>query len=91
MRRLRHWGPGLLLLSPSLVLLAVFVYGLIAWTTKVSLSDEHNALGSKGFVGLENIYTVGSPVVKEIIADISNLIKGDFQTRAEIMQYGNLI
>ncbi|GID26160.1 carbohydrate ABC transporter permease [Paractinoplanes brasiliensis] len=54
MRRLRHWGPGLLLLSPSLILLAVFVYGLIAWTTKVSVSDEHNALGSKGFVGLDN-------------------------------------
>ncbi|SNY56826.1 carbohydrate ABC transporter permease [Paractinoplanes atraurantiacus] len=54
MRRLRQWGPGLLLLSPSLILLAVFVYGLIAWTTKVSVSDEHNALGSKGFVGLEN-------------------------------------
>jgi glucose/mannose transport system permease protein len=54
MRRLRHWGPGLLLLSPSLILLAVFVYGLIAWTTKLSVSDEHNALGSKGFVGLDN-------------------------------------
>jgi glucose/mannose transport system permease protein len=54
MRRLRQWGPGLLLLSPSIVLLAVFVYGLIAWTTKVSMSDEHNALGSKGFVGLDN-------------------------------------
>ncbi len=54
MRRLRQWGPGLLLISPSLILLAVFVYGLIAWTMKVSLSDEHNARGSKGFVGLEN-------------------------------------
>src|SRR3954452_10448061 len=54
MRRLRHWGPGLLLLSPSLLLLAVFVYGLIAWTTKLSVSDQHDALGSKGFVGLEN-------------------------------------
>ena len=54
MRRLRHWGPGLLLLSPSLILLAVFVYGLIAWTTKLSVSDQHDALGSKGFVGLEN-------------------------------------
>jgi glucose/mannose transport system permease protein len=54
MRRLRQWGPGLLLLSPSLILLAVFVYGLIAWTTKVSVSDQHDALGSKGFVGLEN-------------------------------------
>lgn len=54
MRRMRQWGPGLLLLSPSLILLAVFVYGLIAWTTKVSLSDEHNARGSQGFVGLRN-------------------------------------
>jgi glucose/mannose transport system permease protein len=54
MGRLRHWGSGLLLLSPSLILLAVFVYGLIAWTTKVSVSDQHNALGSKGFVGLDN-------------------------------------
>ncbi|WP_285682687.1 sugar ABC transporter permease [Actinoplanes sp. NBRC 103695] len=51
---MRQWGPGLLLLSPSLILLAVFVYGLIAWTAKVSLSDEHNARGSKGFVGLQN-------------------------------------
>jgi glucose/mannose transport system permease protein len=54
MSRMRQWGPGLLLLSPSLILLAVFVYGLIAWTAKVSLSDEHNARGSKGFVGLDN-------------------------------------
>src|SRR3954470_16469261 len=54
MRRLRQWGPGLILLSPSLILLAVFVYGLIAWTTKVSVSDQHTALGSKGFVGLDN-------------------------------------
>jgi len=54
MRRIRHWGPGLLLLSPSLILLGVFVYGLIAWTMKVSVSDEHNARGSKGFVGLDN-------------------------------------
>ncbi|MEV4757678.1 sugar ABC transporter permease [Micromonospora sp. NPDC049559] len=52
--RIKRWGPGLLLISPSLVLLAIFVYGLIAWTVKVSLSDQHNALGSKGFVGLQN-------------------------------------
>src|SRR3954471_22283104 len=54
MRRLRQWGPGLILLSPSLILLAVFVYGLIAWTTKLSVSDQHNALPSNGFVGLKN-------------------------------------
>jgi glucose/mannose transport system permease protein len=52
--RLKRWGPGLLLISPSLILLAVFVYGLIAWTIKVSMSDQHNALESKGFVGLKN-------------------------------------
>jgi glucose/mannose transport system permease protein len=52
--RLRHWGPGLLLLSPSLILLAIFVYGLIGWTTKLSVSDQHTALPSKGFVGLQN-------------------------------------
>jgi glucose/mannose transport system permease protein len=52
--RLRHWGPGLVLLSPSLILLAVFVYGLIGWTTKLSVSDQHTALESKGFVGLQN-------------------------------------
>ncbi|HEX5997175.1 MAG TPA: sugar ABC transporter permease [Jiangellales bacterium] len=52
--RLKRWGPGLLLISPSLVLLAIFVYGLIAWTIKVSMSDQHTARESKGFVGLGN-------------------------------------
>ncbi|MBT8227446.1 MAG: sugar ABC transporter permease [Dactylosporangium sp.] len=52
--RIRRWGPGLLLIAPSLVLLAVFVYGLIAWTIKVSLSDRHTAQESNGFVGLKN-------------------------------------
>jgi glucose/mannose transport system permease protein len=50
----RRWGPGLILLSPSLILLAVFVYGLIAWTTKLSVSDQHTALKSNGFVGVKN-------------------------------------
>jgi glucose/mannose transport system permease protein len=52
--RLRRWGPGLLLISPSLVLLAIFVYGLIAWTIRVSMSDQHTARKSTGFVGLQN-------------------------------------
>src|SRR3954453_11634819 len=53
-RRFRQWGPGLLLLSPSLILLAVFVSGLIARAVHLSLQDKHNALPSKGFVGLDN-------------------------------------
>jgi glucose/mannose transport system permease protein len=52
--RFRHWGPGLVLLSPSLILLGVFVYGLIGWTTKLSVSDQHTALESKGLVGVKN-------------------------------------
>jgi glucose/mannose transport system permease protein len=52
--RLRRWGPGLLLLSPSLILLAVFVYGLIAWTIRLSLTDRHTAIASSTFVGVKN-------------------------------------
>jgi glucose/mannose transport system permease protein len=52
--RVRRWGPGLLLLSPSIVVLGIFVYGLIAWTINLSLQDKHNARPSKGFVGVDN-------------------------------------
>ncbi len=54
MTRFRHWGPGLLLLAPSLLLLGVFVYGLIGWTVHLSLQDKHSAGPSKGYVGLDN-------------------------------------
>jgi glucose/mannose transport system permease protein len=52
--KLRRWGPGLLLLSPSLIVLAIFVYGLIIWTTKLSLSSRHNAIDESKFIGLKN-------------------------------------
>jgi glucose/mannose transport system permease protein len=52
--RLRRWAPGLLLISPSLILLGIFVYGLIGWTINLSLQDRHNALPSEGFTGLSN-------------------------------------
>ncbi len=52
MRRVRRWGPGLLLLSPSIVLVAVFVYGLIGWNVKVSLSDWRQAQHTSGYAGL---------------------------------------
>jgi glucose/mannose transport system permease protein len=32
----------------------VFVYGLIGWTINLSLQDKHDALESKGFVGVKN-------------------------------------
>jgi len=53
-QRLRRWAPGFVLLSPSLVVLAIFVYGLIGWTINLSLQDKHSALPSEGYVGLDN-------------------------------------
>src|ERR671933_80029 len=52
MNRVRRWGPGLLLVSPSIVLVAVFVYGLIGWNIKVSLSDWRQAQQTSGYAGL---------------------------------------
>ena len=49
MKGIRRWGPGLLLVLPSIVLIAVFVYGLIGWNTKVSLSDWRQAQQTTGF------------------------------------------
>jgi len=53
MRNIRRWGPGLLLVSPSIVLIAVFVYGLIGWNAKVSLSDWREAPHTTGWAGLK--------------------------------------
>jgi len=39
LRRIRTWGPGLLLVSPSLALLLVFVYGFIGWNGLVSFTQ----------------------------------------------------
>jgi glucose/mannose transport system permease protein len=53
MRGVRRWGPGLLLISPSIVLMAVFVYGLIGWNIRVSLTNWREANRTNGFVGLD--------------------------------------
>lgn len=49
MTRIRRWGPGLLLVSPSIFLVAIFVYGLIGWNVKVSFSDWRQAQETSGF------------------------------------------
>ncbi|WP_402463081.1 carbohydrate ABC transporter permease [Isoptericola aurantiacus] len=46
--RLRRLGPPLLLLAPSLILLAVFVYGLIAANFQTSITDNHTAAQATG-------------------------------------------
>src|ERR671931_1774528 len=52
MKRARRWGPGLLLVSPSIVLIGVFVYGLIGWNVKVSLSNWRQAQHTSKYAGL---------------------------------------
>ena len=60
MRRIiRRWGPPVLLISPSLILLAVFVYGLLAVNAHTSATDIHTSAQATGqlpnsFVGLAN-------------------------------------
>lgn len=45
---------GFLLLLPSLLVLGVFVYLLLARTLMVAMSDQHTALPATQFVGLDN-------------------------------------
>ena len=47
-------GPPLLLISPTVLLLGVFVYGLIAANINTSLTDQHTRAPATRHVGLEN-------------------------------------
>lgn len=63
----RKYGPPLLLISPSIILVGIFVYGLIAANTVTSMRDAHtvaqyNGARETGFVGFENYaYLFGDP------------------------------
>src|SRR5512133_176924 len=54
MRRMKVWGPALLLVAPSLLLLAVFVYGFIAWNIRVSFTSWRGLTPRYDFVGTTN-------------------------------------
>ncbi|MGW2091342.1 carbohydrate ABC transporter permease [Promicromonospora sukumoe] len=48
LNKLRRVGPPLLMLAPSLILVGVFVYGLIAANFSTSLTDNHTAAQATG-------------------------------------------
>lgn len=48
LKKLRRVGPPLLLLAPSLILVGVFVYGLIAANFSTSFTDNHTAAQATG-------------------------------------------
>jgi glucose/mannose transport system permease protein len=52
--RIRRWAPGLLLLSPSLILLGVFVYGFLGWNLQVSFSNWRGLRPTYTYRGLHN-------------------------------------
>ena len=54
MRRIRSWGPGLLLVAPSLLLLAVFVYGFLGWNIRVSFTSWRGLRPTYDNVGFAN-------------------------------------
>jgi len=54
MRRIRRWGPGLLLVSPSLLLLALFVYGFLGWNLRVSFTSWRGLTPKYDWVGWRN-------------------------------------
>lgn len=47
-RKLSSWGPAVLLISPSLILVGVFVYGLIGANLYTSMLNTHNAAQVSG-------------------------------------------
>ncbi len=55
---IRNWGPPLLLVSPTIIILGIFVYGLIGANISVSMSDRHSLVPAKNFVGIENYVTL---------------------------------
>jgi glucose/mannose transport system permease protein len=61
--KLKRYGPPLLLISPSLILLGIFVYALIISSVNTSLTDIHSSAQYTGvkpheYVGLENYVTL---------------------------------
>lgn len=54
MRRIRSWGPGLLLVLPSLIALAVFVYGFLGWNVRVSFTSWRGLTPKYDNVGVAN-------------------------------------
>jgi glucose/mannose transport system permease protein len=50
----RNWGPPLLLLAPTIIILGIFVYGLIAANVRVSLTNRTSLVPATEFVGIDN-------------------------------------
>ncbi|MEV0586212.1 sugar ABC transporter permease [Nonomuraea sp. NPDC050310] len=58
-RRARTWLPGLLLVTPSIVAIGVFVYGMLGWNFRLAMTDRHTSRQpEEQFVGLDNFISL---------------------------------
>lgn len=58
MSRVKRWLPGLLLVTPSIIAIAVFVYGMLGWNFKLAMTDRHDEISEGEFVGLTNFFSI---------------------------------
>lgn len=72
MYRLRKWGPAVLLIAPSLILLGIFVYGFLGWNLTVSLSDWRGLRPSYGYAGFANYERLADDT--RFITSVENVI-----------------
>ena len=54
----KNWGPPLLLIAPTIVVLGIFVYGLIGANISVSLSNRSSLVPATEFVGFDNYFAL---------------------------------
>lgn len=72
MYRLRKWGPALLLVSPTLIALGVFVYGFLGWNLRVSLSNWRGLRPSYEYDGFDNYTNLQDD--SRFTNDVTNLV-----------------
>jgi glucose/mannose transport system permease protein len=70
--RYRSWGPALLLISPSLLLIGVFVYGFIGWNVRVSFTSWRGLAPRYDFVWLRNYLSLFSD--GRWLIDVQNIV-----------------
>jgi glucose/mannose transport system permease protein len=71
-RRRRAWGGGLLLVSPSLLALGLFIYGFIGWNVRVSFTSWRGLTPRYDWVGLHNYAALWSDERWRI--DVRNIV-----------------
>ncbi|NCV80484.1 MAG: sugar ABC transporter permease, partial [Actinobacteria bacterium] len=58
MKTIKRHGASIALLLPSIVVLAIFVYGFIGVNLSISLTDEQGLNAESNFVGLDNYFAL---------------------------------